>query len=132
MPPPTDLRAVLEELTGAMRFVLAFYEPQNYLDTEAWKRAEAGARRAFAKAEAALSAPSSIATPPWQPIETAWADIIVGWASYFDRPRELYADRGLGVWRDVWGNVKEATHWMPLPDPPSSPLPSETTTDEND
>ena len=31
---------------GALNFILAFYEPQNYLDTEAWKQAEAGGRRA--------------------------------------------------------------------------------------
>lgn len=42
-----------DELTGALRFILAFYEPgQTYLDTDAWKVAEAGARAAMAKAEA--------------------------------------------------------------------------------
>jgi hypothetical protein len=40
-------------LVGALRFILAFYEPgQRYLDTEAWKVAEAGARRALKDAEA--------------------------------------------------------------------------------
>jgi hypothetical protein len=44
--------ALVQELTGALRFILAFYEPgQTYLDTEAWKVAEAGARRVVAKAE---------------------------------------------------------------------------------
>jgi hypothetical protein len=38
-----------DKLAGAMRFILAFYEPgQTYLDTEAWKVAEAGARAALA------------------------------------------------------------------------------------
>jgi hypothetical protein len=40
-------------LVGALRFILAFYEPgQRYLDTEAWKVAEAGARKALKDAEA--------------------------------------------------------------------------------
>jgi hypothetical protein len=57
-PAPDAMRSALQELTGAMRFVLAFYEPgQRYLDTNAWKNAEASARDAFEKAEAALSAP---------------------------------------------------------------------------
>lgn len=41
-----------DALVGALRFILAFYEPgQRYLDTEAWKVAEAGARRALKDAE---------------------------------------------------------------------------------
>ena len=53
--PADGMREALASLTSAMRFVLAFYEPgQWYLDTEAWENAEAGARRAFAEAEAAL------------------------------------------------------------------------------
>ena len=40
------------ERVGALNFILAFYEPgQRYLDTEAWKCAEAGARRVMAKAK---------------------------------------------------------------------------------
>lgn len=46
------LIAAAPELLGALRFILAFYEPrQNYLDTNAWTQAEASARRAVAKAE---------------------------------------------------------------------------------
>ena len=42
-----------DDLVGALRFILAFYEPgQRTLDTEAWKRAEAAGRAALAKAEA--------------------------------------------------------------------------------
>ncbi len=49
-------RPLIEELTGALRFILAFYEPgQRHLDTEAWKCAEAGGRRALAKGEAAIA-----------------------------------------------------------------------------
>lgn len=41
------------DLVGALRFILAFYEPgQKALDTEAWKHAEAAGRAALAKAEA--------------------------------------------------------------------------------
>lgn len=41
-----------DDLVGALRFILAFYEPgQRTLDTEAWKRAEAAGRAALAKAE---------------------------------------------------------------------------------
>jgi hypothetical protein len=49
--PTEDLEAdEIKKLIGAMRFVLAFYEPgQTYLDTNAWKNAEAGARRVMAK-----------------------------------------------------------------------------------
>lgn len=50
-------RELIDELTGALRFIMAFYEPgQTYLDTEAWKVAEAGGRRALAKGEAAIRA----------------------------------------------------------------------------
>jgi len=47
------LVAAAPELLGALRFILAFYEPDanRYLDTEAWKNAEASARYAVAKAE---------------------------------------------------------------------------------
>jgi hypothetical protein len=45
------LIAAAPELLGALRFILAFYEPgQTYLDTNAWKRAEASARAAITKA----------------------------------------------------------------------------------
>ncbi|MES0134463.1 hypothetical protein NKJ88_05770 [Mesorhizobium sp. M0016] len=51
-------RPLVEDLTGALRFIMAFYEPgQRYLDTEAWKHAEAGGRRALARGEAALANP---------------------------------------------------------------------------
>lgn len=47
-----QLMSAAPDLLGAMRFILAFYEPgQNYLDTNAWIQAEASARRAVAKAE---------------------------------------------------------------------------------
>ena len=50
-------RDLVDELTGALRFILAFYEPgQTYLDTNAWKQAEAGGRRALARGEAAIRA----------------------------------------------------------------------------
>ena len=39
--------ALLRQAWGALNFILAFYEPgQRYLDTEAWKHAEAGGKRA--------------------------------------------------------------------------------------
>ncbi len=41
-----------DALIGALQFIMAFYEPgQRYLDTEAWKHAEAGGRAALAQAE---------------------------------------------------------------------------------
>jgi hypothetical protein len=50
------LREVNAELLGALMFILAFYEPgQTYLDTNAWKRAEASARAAVAKATGSAS-----------------------------------------------------------------------------
>ena len=51
-PKHAHLIAAAPDLLGALRFILAFYEPgQKHLDTEAWKVAEASARRAVAKAE---------------------------------------------------------------------------------
>jgi len=39
---------LVDQLAGALNFILAFYEPgQTHLDTEAWKRAEASGRRAL-------------------------------------------------------------------------------------
>lgn len=55
-------RSLLEEAWGALNFILAFYEPgQRYLDTNAWKQAEASGRRVHAKLRAALDAPASSA-----------------------------------------------------------------------
>ncbi|MEP0149971.1 hypothetical protein [Roseibium sp.] len=52
-------RPLINQLTGALRFILAFYEPgQRHLDTEAWKAAEAGGRAALARGEAALATPA--------------------------------------------------------------------------
>jgi hypothetical protein len=54
--PPAEANAHLiasaPDLYAALKFVLAFYEPdaKDYLDTEAWKRAEAQARAALKKA----------------------------------------------------------------------------------
>lgn len=46
-----DLEELNKELSGALRFILAFYDPDanKYLDTEAWKHAEAEGRRALEK-----------------------------------------------------------------------------------
>lgn len=41
--------ALVEQMAGALNFILAFYEPgQTHLDTNAWKQAEASGRRALA------------------------------------------------------------------------------------
>jgi hypothetical protein len=49
--PNARLIAAAPDLYGALNFILAFYEPgQRYLDTEAWKVAEASARAAMRKA----------------------------------------------------------------------------------
>lgn len=58
----SEPRPLVDELTGALRFIIAFYEPgQTYLDTNAWKVAEAGGRAALAKGEAFLSAQAASA-----------------------------------------------------------------------
>lgn len=45
--------ALLGKAWGVLNFILAFYEPgQRYLDTEAWKNAEAGGRRVHAELRA--------------------------------------------------------------------------------
>jgi hypothetical protein len=50
------LIAAAPDLLAALNFILAFYEPgQRYLDTEAWKVAEASARHAVAKATGSQS-----------------------------------------------------------------------------
>jgi len=48
-----DVIKAAPDLLEALKFVMAFYEPDanQYLDTEAWKRAEQQARTAIAKAE---------------------------------------------------------------------------------
>ena len=47
---------IIEKMTGALQFVLAFYEPgQTYPDTEAWKRAQRGAEEAFILGASRLS-----------------------------------------------------------------------------
>ena len=44
-----DWLVLAQQAWGALNFILAFYEPgQNYLDTNAWKQAEARGRRAHA------------------------------------------------------------------------------------
>jgi hypothetical protein len=43
--------ALIEQMAGALNFILAFYEPQSYLDTNAWTQAEAGGRRALKAAK---------------------------------------------------------------------------------
>lgn len=54
-PANPHLIAAAPEMRSALRFILAFYEPgQTYLDTNAWKQAEASARRALAKADGAF------------------------------------------------------------------------------
>lgn len=54
--PIADDTHLLQQAWGALNFILAFYEPgQTYLDTEAWKQAEAGGRRAHALLAAELS-----------------------------------------------------------------------------
>lgn len=58
-------RVLIEQLWGALNFILAFYEPgQRYLDTEAWKQAEAGGRRAHKAAREYLDAALSSAPAP--------------------------------------------------------------------
>lgn len=55
------LESINARLVGALRFILAFYEPgQTYLDTNAWKQAEAGARAALAAATATTEAGTSL------------------------------------------------------------------------
>lgn len=47
---PVGTMAEFHEMRGALKFIMAFYEPnQRHLDTEAWKHAEAGARRVLEK-----------------------------------------------------------------------------------
>jgi len=49
--------ALIRDAWGALNFILAFYEPgQRYLDTEAWKVAEAGGRQVHARLAQAMSA----------------------------------------------------------------------------
>lgn len=64
-----DFEDALRSLAGAMRYVLAFYEPgQTYLDTNAWKLAEAEARAAYADAMRILALYANTETPSEPPI----------------------------------------------------------------
>lgn len=48
-------RALIQKAWGALNYILAFYEPgQTYLDTNAWKQAEARGRLVHAELRAAL------------------------------------------------------------------------------
>jgi hypothetical protein len=63
-PVADETRALVEKLWGALNFILAFYEPgQRYLDTEAWKHAEAGGRAAHKAAREWLDAPAALSQP---------------------------------------------------------------------
>lgn len=45
----TEEKKLLQDAWGALNFILAFYDPnQRYLDTNAWKQAEATGRRVHA------------------------------------------------------------------------------------
>jgi len=56
------LNKALEDSTGALQFILAFYEPgQRYLDTEAWKSACARGVSAYLNGAAAIGW-----TPTWK------------------------------------------------------------------
>lgn len=49
---------ILKEAWSALNFILAFYEPgQRYLDTNAWKQAEASARIVHKKLRDVIDAP---------------------------------------------------------------------------
>ncbi len=44
-----ECKELIRQSWGALNFILAFYDPQQrYLDTEAWKQAEASGRRCHA------------------------------------------------------------------------------------
>ncbi|UTC29163.1 hypothetical protein BAMBUS_00800 [Brevundimonas phage vB_BpoS-Bambus] len=69
----------LEKCWGALNFVLAFYDPgQRHLDTNAWKQAEAGARRAHAHARVVLDElkiKPEDEENPWR-TQTEWSDLL--------------------------------------------------------
>lgn len=51
--PVVDDEALIKQMTGALNFIMAFYDPgQRYLDTNAWTQAEAAGRRALAAGKA--------------------------------------------------------------------------------
>lgn len=56
---------LLEEAWGALNFILAFYDPgQRYLDTNAWKQAEASGRRVHAKLRETIDARRTLNPEP--------------------------------------------------------------------
>lgn len=52
-------RSLNSQAWGALNFILAFYEPQNYLDTNAWKQAEALGRSTRTKLREWLDRPEN-------------------------------------------------------------------------
>lgn len=63
-PEGVTARKIIEDCWGALNFILAFYGPgQPYLDTNAWKQAEASGRRAHAAAREWLDAVSPVGKP---------------------------------------------------------------------
>ena len=66
------------------------------------------------------SAPSS--APAWQPIETAPKDgtWILCFGKLWTLPNLAQWSRSRNCWQDMDHALWQVTHWMPLPDPPSS------------
>jgi hypothetical protein len=55
----------------------------------------------------------------WQPIETAPKDGTS--VLLFDRDYGIATAAYFNGWQDSYSNFEDATHWMPLPEPPSAP-----------
>lgn len=67
----TNDEKLIEDLTGALQFILAFYEPgQTHLDTKAWEQAQRAGEMAYIKGCSRLS--WTRRSFPWE--RTAWQD----------------------------------------------------------
>lgn len=57
----------------------------------------------------------------WPPIETAPKDgtEILIWVERPHRYRAAWWDERYGAYVDTWMCYEDATHWQPLPDPPT-------------
>lgn len=57
----------------------------------------------------------------WQPIETAPRDgtSVLCWSSVYDAPVVAKGGADGTFWEGDWEYEVRATHWQPLPDPPS-------------
>jgi hypothetical protein len=107
---------LLRDSWGSLNFILAFYVPgQTYLDTEAWKRCEANARRVHAELSRRLGIREGDPNQPFQVLQGQELEDVISdgiqdsidmdWTSTIGAKAVVaaFADRGITVYEPVEG-----------------------------